>query len=138
MAMKFSELVGGAAIFGLVGWGIENVLFGPRYSAVFGDRKIPFLPIYAAGGATVLAVAPTLKAQGLPWPVRAAAYAGILTGIEWTGCQLDRKTLGARSWDYGDEAPAEGCIDVKHAVAWGALGLIAESFQSGGGSARDR
>lgn len=140
MAMKFSELVGGAAISGVAGWGIENMLFGPRYSALFKGAHVPFLPIYAAGGATVLAIAPTLKAQGLPWIARGAAYAGILTALEWTGCQLDRKSLGAHSWDYGDgdDAPAEGCIDVKHAIAWGVLGLLVEGFQGGTGSPRER
>ncbi len=136
--LTFTELVGGAAVFGLGGWALENVLSEkPRYSALFQGVKVPFLPVYAAGGAGVMALAPTMKAQGLPWFVRGALYGGILTAVEWTACQLDRHTFDARSWDYGREAPAEGCIDVKHAVAWGALGLLAEAFAAGG-SPRNR
>jgi uncharacterized membrane protein len=136
MSQTFTELLGGAALFGVVGWGLENALASAedapaRYSAAFGGKHIPFLPVYAAGGATVLALAPTLKAQNLPWFVRGAIYSGVLTGVEFLGCQLDRHRMGARSWDYGKDAPAEGCIDLKHAVMWGALGLIAEQFATG-------
>lgn len=138
--MTFTELLGGAALMGIGGWALENALCDePRYSAAFKGAKVPFLPVYALGGASVLALAPTLKAQGLPWPVRGAAYAGILSGVEWAACQVDRKTLGARSWDYGDDSiDGEGCVDLKHAIAWGALGLLAESLVTGGkGSPRD-
>lgn len=140
MTMTFTELLGGAAMFGVAGWGIENALFGPRYSAAFGGTHVPFLPVYALGGATVLALAPTLKAQNIPWPLRGAAYAGVLTGVEWAGCQVDRHTLGAKSWDYDHEESLDGhgCIDWKHAVAWGVLGLIAEQFAMGTGSPRER
>lgn len=138
--LTFTELVGTAAIFGVGGWALENALSEePRYSALFRGVKIPFLPVYAAGGAGVVALAPTMKAQGLPWFARGALYGGLLTGIEWAACQLDRHTFDARSWDYGADAPAEGCIDIKHAVAWGALGLLAEAFATPGtGSPRNR
>ena len=135
----FTELLGGAALFGVAGWALENALSEtPRYSAAFGGHHVPFLPIYAGGGAAVLAIAPTLKQQNLPWFVRAAVYSGVLTGAEYLGCQLDRGTFKARSWDYGKDAPADGCIDWKHSVAWGLLGLIAEQFAGGQGSPRER
>lgn len=135
----FTELLGGSALFGVAGWAMENALSEtPRYSALFGGHKIPFLPVYAGGGAAVLAIAPTLKKQNIPWFLRGAVYAGVLTGAEWVGCQLDRGTFNARSWDYGPDAPAGGCIDLKHSIAWGVLGLIAEQFAGGNGSPRDR
>lgn len=129
MALTFTKLLGYAAAFGVAGWALENLLSEtPRYSAAFRGKRVPFLPVYALGGASVLVVSPTLKAQGMPAAARAATYAGILSGVEWTACQIDRKTMCARSWDYGPDTPdGDGCVDVPHAVAWGVLGLVAEA-----------
>lgn len=141
MAMKFTELLGGAALFGVAGWGMEyawRTVQGeePYYSSAFKGAKVPFLPVHAAGGGLVLAIAPTLREQGWPWPLRGAAYAGVLSALEWAACQTDRQMMGERSWDYGKDAPADGCVDWKHAIAWGALGLLAESLINGKGSPR--
>jgi uncharacterized membrane protein len=134
----FTELLGGTALFGVAGWALENSLSDtPRYSQLFGGVKAPFLPVYAAGGAGVMMLAPTLKAQNLPWAVRGAIYAGAMTGVELAACYLDRGTFGAKSWDYKDGGFG-GCVDLKHALAWGALGLLAEQFVPGPGSPRDR
>ena len=59
-----------------------------------------------------------------PWPMRAAAYGGILTALEYAACQVDRRLFGAHSWDYGGGA----CVDWKHTLAWAGLGMIAERF----------
>jgi len=119
-----------AALFGTAGWAAENVLFGPRYSALFAGRKVPFLPVYAAGGLAVIAAAPRI--QQCPLILRAAIYAAIGTGVEYAGCQIDRKTLGAKSWDYGERdglaEATQGCLDWKHSALWGLLGLVAERF----------
>ena len=141
-------VVAKAALFGVAGWAAENVLFGPFYSSVWQGRRVPFLPIYALGGVTVLAVAPHLKR----WPVlgRAAAYAVLLGGLEYLGCQADRKIFNGvtfrgpertlalsdgpsrGSWDYGSDdivaKAADGCVDLKHAALWGVLGLLAEKM----------
>lgn len=124
------EVVAKAALFGFGGWAAENALYGKRFSAVFGEHRLPFLPIYAAGGLGVLAIAPHIKK--LPFPVRAAIYAALLGGLEYAGCQIDRKFLNNRAWDYGKSdtlaKETEGCVDLKHAFLWGGLGLLAEKL----------
>src|SRR5680860_337553 len=82
-------VVAKAALFGVAGWAAENALHGPFYSSIWQGRRVPFLPVYALGGVAVLAVAPHLKR----WPMlgRAAAYAVLLGGLEYLGCQADRK-----------------------------------------------
>lgn len=119
-----------AAAFGTVGWMAENLLFGPRYSALFNGRHVPFLPVYAAGGLAVTSLAPKFK----DWPLllRGAAYAAIGAGVAYVGCQLDRTALSARSWDYGPRdslaRATRGCVDFKHAALWGAAGLLLEQI----------
>jgi uncharacterized membrane protein len=121
-------VVAKAALFGVAGWTAENVLFGHRYSAMFKGHHVPFLPVYAAGGLAVMAAAPHIE----KWPVlaRAGAYALLGTAVEFAGCQLDRKLMEARSWDYGGSdalaKATDGCVDWKHTALWGVLGVIAE------------
>jgi hypothetical protein len=142
-----------AALFGVAGWAAENALYGPRYSAMWQGRKIPFLPIYAAGGVAVLALAP--KLANVPMIGRAAAYTALLGGLEYAGCQADRKIFNGRSWDYEESTAqltkeltagtlehtletknaklskaTDGCVDLKHAALWGLLGLLAENVAS--------
>jgi uncharacterized membrane protein len=122
------KVVGKAALFGVAGWAAENLLFGQRYSAAFHGRHVPFLPAYAAGGLAVMATAPHI--DNWPLPIRAAAYALLGTAVEFVGCQIDRKVMDARSWDYGGSdklaLATGGCVDWKHAALWGALGIVAE------------
>jgi len=111
------------ATFGAGGWLVENALSDrPRYSAAFGTRRVPFLPIYAAGGAAAMLIAPHLR--GASTVGRFVTYAAALSALEYVGCQIDRRALGARSWDYG--GGGEGCVDLAHAAIWGALGLLVE------------
>lgn len=123
-------VVAKTALFGVAGWAGENLLFGPRYSAAFGGRHVPFLPVYAAGGLTMLLAAPKLADKSLL--VRALAYAAIGTTIEYAGCRLDRDVLAARSWDYkkrdGLAVSTDGCLSWTHTALWGALGLVVEKI----------
>jgi len=117
-----------ALAFGSIGWLIEFAYEGrPRWSAVFGERRIPILPVYSFGGATVLVLAPHLA--WMPILARAAIYAGTLSALEWVACTIDR-SRGGCSWNYDHTntscAGTDGCIDVSHAAAWGVLGLIVE------------
>ena len=130
--MKTSDLAARAALFGAGGWAVENVLFGSRYSALWGGAKIPVLPVYAIGGLTAEALGPWLLEREVPWYARAAIYAAVLSGVEYAGCFFDRDVLGACSWDYSKQdraEPLKGCIDWKHAAIWGALGLVIEKLQ---------
>lgn len=120
-----------ATAFGVAGWVAENALSDhDRYSALFRGHRVPFLPIYAAGGLAMTGVAPHIS----KWPVlaRGLAYSIVGTTIEYVGCKLDRQLLGARSWDYGRQdalaRSSEGCINFAHGALWGGLGLIAEKF----------
>jgi len=127
MKSTSSSLAVRATAFGVGGFIVENTLFGPRYSALFGGIAVPVLPVYAAGGLAVQAIAPHVRVVGFFG--RAAIYAAALSGIELAGCWFDRDALGACSWDYskhGCKKPLTGCIDLKHAVLWGALGMLVE------------
>jgi len=129
--IRLGEFALKTAAFGVGGWAIENAIFGPRYSSWWRRARIPFLPVYAVGGAAVLLTAPQLKKRNVPWWVRLPIYAALLTGIEYVGCQIDRRIFNACSWDYSKQncgKPYEGCIDLKHAAVWGALGLVAEGI----------
>ena len=123
-------VVAKAALFGVAGWAGENLFYGPRYSPVFQGHKVPFLPVYAAGGLAVIAVAPHLAGKSAF--VRAIVYAAIGTAIEYAGCQLDRKVFDGRSWDYGNidglAESTDGCISWRHSALWGGLGLLAEKI----------
>lgn len=127
-ATSAAAVVGKAILFGVAGWAAENLLYGPRYSAMWQGHHVPFLPVYALGGVTVLAAAPHISS--FPIVGRAAIYAAILGGLEFAGCQIDRKILNGRSWDYGERdglaARADGCVDWRHSALWGGLGLLAE------------
>jgi uncharacterized membrane protein len=130
--MKTSDLVVKAALLGAGGWAIENALSKePRYSALFKGQRVPWLPVYAFGGAAVMMLAPRLREKELPCVARAAIYAVALSAIEYAGCWTDREVLGACSWDYSQEhcaKPSRGCVDFKHAALWGMLGLLAEKL----------
>jgi uncharacterized membrane protein len=119
-----------AALFGVAGWAGENLLFGPRYSPVFQGHKVPFLPVYAAGGLAIVAAERHLAGKSVF--LRALVYAALGTAVEYVGCQLDRKVFETRSWDYGKidglADKTDGCISWRHAALWGGLGLVAEKF----------
>jgi uncharacterized membrane protein len=129
-ATTVGAVVAKAALFGFAGWAGENIFFGPRYSAVFQGHKAPFLPVYAAGGLSVIAAAPHLANKSIL--IRALAYAAIGTAIEYAGCQLDRKIFDGRSWDYGQvdglAQSTDGCLSWRHTALWGGLGLLAEKL----------
>lgn len=131
--METTDLVAKATLLGAGGWAIENVLSrAPRYSALFKGARVPFLPVYALGGAAVLALAPHLRETEVPWYVRAAIYGGALSAIEYAGCLIDREMLGTCSWDYSSQAcaePSRGCVDFGHAALWGMLGLLVEEIK---------
>ncbi len=103
-----------AAASGMIGWGIENAIFGPRHSKLF-DREVPFLPVYAAGGAAVALLSPMLAED--PILVRGAVIGIVLTGLE-AAAGLAERAQGRRSWDYGGSP-----VDLPHALAWTGLGL---------------
>lgn len=122
------EIMTKVALFGVGGWVVENALCGDRYSALFKGHKVPFLPIYAAGGLAVTATEPYVAK--LPLLARGLAYSIVGTAIEYVGCKIDRDMLHARSWDYGQQdalaRSSEGCVNFAHSALWGGLGLIAE------------
>ena len=107
--------------YGVAGWMIENTLFRPRQSKLFGRIAVPFLPVYAFGGTAFRLLAPKLR--HFPWYYRAAVYAAAASGIEWAGCRFDRNVLRAEP-----DAADAGCLDLPHAVVWGILGLAIEKI----------
>ena len=123
------DIISKVAVFGVAGWLAENAICQQdRYSAIFRGAKIPFMPIYAVNGVALTAVAPYVSR----WPTlaRGLAYSLLGTGIEWVGCQIDRKLLSSQSWDYGrGDALANvtlGCVSFTRSVLWGGMGLVAE------------
>lgn len=126
------DIIAKATMFGVAGWVAENALCDrDRYSALFRGAKVPFLPVYAAGGVVMTEAAPYVS----KWPVlaRGLSYAILGTAVEYAGCQIDRKLLGSRSWDYGQRdalaRSSEGCLNFTHSALWGMLGLVAEKFK---------
>jgi hypothetical protein len=109
------------AVGGVVGWLIENALYGSRNSYAFDKAPIPFLPVYGVGTATVVETASYI--QDLPFLVRGMVYGVELSGIELAACQIDR-SFGPPSWDYGNGK----CIDLPHTILWGVLGLLVEQI----------
>lgn len=105
-----------AGATGIAGWVLENTLFGQRYSAL--APNFPFLPVYAAGGAAISLLQPRIA--NMHPLARFLIYAGALTAIEGTAGIIERHQ-GRMSWDYHGSP-----IDLPHAAAWGALGLLAD------------
>lgn len=127
--MDVAELALQGTLFGVGGWALENAVYGPRFSTVFGGAQIPFLPVYAFGGATIMATRPYL--DKLPWIVRVPIYSALLTGVEFVGCQVNRRVFGSCSWDYSTQNcanPLAGCIDLDHGLLWGILGVAVEGI----------
>ncbi len=130
MATNVGDIITKVTLFGVAGWVAENALCQQdRYSSIFRGAKIPFMPIYAANGVALTALAPYVS----KWPTlaRGLTYSILGTLIEYAGCQIDRKLLSGRpTWDYGrDDAIArssEGCVNFTRSALWGGMGLIAE------------
>lgn len=125
------DIIAKATMFGVAGWVAENALCDTdRYSALFRGARVPFLPVYAAGGVAVTAAAPHIS--GWPTLARGLAYAVLGTAVEYAGCKIDRDILKSRSWDYGRRdalaRSSEGCLNFAHSALWGGLGLVAEKF----------
>jgi hypothetical protein len=106
---------------GFAGWLLENMLFGPRYS--YHLPGVPWLPVYAVGGAAVATIAPRIGDMNIAG--RAVVYGATLTAIEGTAGTLERAE-GRRSWDYGGSP-----VDLPHAAAWAGLGLVLEGVLRG-------
>jgi len=126
-----TRLLPAVMVFGAAGFLLENAAFGPRYSNLFRGARVPFLPVYAAGGAAALALAPYLRTSGLAWYERAAVYGGMLSGIEILGCRIDRDVLDGCAWDYSGARcsdPEAGCASLTHFVLWGMMGLAVEKL----------
>lgn len=123
---RAQPVLGAALVAGVSGWLLENVAFGTRYSRAFGGAPVPFLPVYALGGAAVAAVAPA-TAHWSPL-ARVALDTGTSTAVEFAVCKLER-ARGECSWSYG---PDDACVDVEHSVVLGVLSsLLGEAVRRG-------
>ena len=131
MARNVGEFIQKVALFGGAGWLAENAVCPQdqyRYSSLFRGFKIPFMPIYAVNGVALTAVTPYISR----WPTlaRGLAYSALGTTVEWLSCQIDRKLLSSRSWDYGRNEPlavaTDGCVSFARSALWASVGLISE------------
>ena len=109
-----TRIIAAGLASGVLGWALENVIVGPRESRY--AFSLPFMPVYAVGGAIVAAAKPALDNVGLVKQV--AAYSAILGGVELVAGTADR-ALGGREWGYGSQG---NVVDVPHALTWGVLG----------------
>lgn len=123
MAQGYDHALARFLLFGVAGWALENWLWPRdnggqgRYSKLFGGYKVPLLPVYGLGG-VLLGPAAAKREGGV---AKFVTYAAAFTGVELIAGAFDRRD-GKPSWDY-DGSP----VDWKHTVAWGALGMTAES-----------
>jgi uncharacterized membrane protein len=136
--MTVSKLIGVFLLAGFAGWGLENLLYRPRYSRVFRGLPVPMLPVYGFGGVGLVLVAPELAGVGLLG--RGLVYGAGLTGLEYVACKIDRQVLGGCSWDYARKTgngcelarnggkSGGGCVDWKHSLAWTGLALVVENM----------
>lgn len=119
------EIVTAGVLAGVGGWIIDNAYSLPRppgYSWIVGGPSVglPILPVYAVGGMGIAAAAPHL--HNLSAPERFVLYAAGMTALEYGACKAER-AMGRQSWDYQG-----ACVDVPHALAWGALAMVAEQI----------
>ena len=132
MAVKTGEILQKVAAFGFGGWFIENAICGrPRYSPVVGNTKIPFLPIWAANGVALTALAPHIESW--PWLAKGLAYAAVGTGVEYLGCQIDKHLLSSSEQMMRVNPDAlmnltGGCVNFTRSALWGGMGLVAEKI----------
>ena len=125
------EVISKVALFGAAGWVAENALCQQeRYSSVFRGAKIPFMPVYAVNGIVLTAVSSAVKKWDWPGLARFLTYAVVGTGVEWTGCWLDKQVLGGTATNFGSidalTRLSEGCVNFTRSALWGGMGLIAE------------
>ena len=100
---------------GFAGWLIENAAQGkPRYSRL--APSTPLLPVYAAGGALVALIAPSLSGRTLS--EKMLVYGVMLTTLEGAAGMIERMD-GRESWDYHGSV-----VDPPHALAWALLGTL--------------
>lgn len=129
-SLSLPSIAGKSAAFGIGGWAAENLLFGPRYSAIFQGAHVPFLPIYAIGGLAISAAQPKLSKFSAIG--RGVGYAAIGALVEFLGCQVDRELMKSAAWNYGQHdalaRATEGCVDWQHTALWGVMGLVAEKI----------
>ncbi len=107
--------------FGVGGWVFENVVRGPTFSKAFNGAKVPFLPVYAFGGVTVLIIAP--KVAHLPVYQRFLVYGAATVGVEAIAGIIDRMDGDKPSWDY-DGSP----VNLKYAVLWAGASMAIEQM----------
>ncbi len=105
---------------GVAGWALENMIRGPTYSKAFGGAKVPFLPVYAFGGAAVIIVGS--KIQHIAGWQRFLIYGGTTTLVEAVAGVLDRADGSKPSWDY-DGSP----VDLKYSLLWAAGAMAIEA-----------
>jgi hypothetical protein len=122
------DIISKVAVFGVAGWLAENaVCQQARYSTILRGAKIPFLPVYAANGVVLTAVAPWVSKW--PWVARGLVYAALGTGVEYVGCQIDRHLLDGQQAFGSSDALANlstGCVNFTRSALWAGMGLIAE------------
>lgn len=118
------RVIASSVVGGFSGWAIENVLFAspgqPRYSALL--PGVPFLPVYAVGGAVLAGVEPFVRKSKLGVVGKFLVYGALLGGLEAVAGYAERWE-GRQTWDY-DGAPT----DLKHAALWGVVGVLSEGI----------
>ena len=119
--MKASTIAAGFVLSGIAGWTIENVKRGPTFSKAFNGAKVPFLPVYAVGGAAVLLLLPTVA----PLPIwqRFIIYGAVATAVEATAGFVDRLDGDIPSWDYDGSI-----VDLRYSALWAVGALLVEQL----------
>jgi len=126
------DIIAKVAAFGVGGWFVENAICGTtRYSTLLSSAQIPFLPIYAANGVVLTAVAPYIEKW--PWLARGLTYAALGSGVEYIGCQIDRHFLSSSEQMMRVNPDtlmklSGGCVNFTRSALWGGMGLVAEKI----------
>lgn len=122
--MKASVAVPAFVAFGFAGWLLENVYREkPAFSKAFGGAKVPFLPVYAIGGLSVLLLSEKIKDYEA-WQ-RFIIYAAATTGVEFVAGQIDRMDGKKPSWDYDGAV-----VNLGYSLMWAGAALAIEKARA--------
>ena len=118
--------------YGTLGWVLEVAFTGLHDFKRYRDPRLPartslwMLPIYGLLQPLLEPAHDAMRGR-VPAPVRAAAYAAGIFGIEYATGKLLRSALGQAPWDYSDARwNVHGLIRLDYAPYWAVVGLGAE------------
>ena len=118
--------------YGTLGWVLEVVFTALHDYKRYGDKRLPartslwMFPIYGLLAPLFEPAHDAMRGK-VPAPLRAAAYAAGIFGIEYVTGRALRAAIGDAPWDYSEARwNVHGLIRLDYAPYWAIVGLGAE------------